>query len=870
MATSRKYHVSPFKPVTITPALGGKLMSDISADTVGLANYTVKRDFRRYLDREIRSEGYDYFWPNTSLPLGNQAFPNYPTTNQPITLIHQCRKPNGALAVVVGTPTTLYRYFALDGGGYGTGSGTSACYYTTDYCNDNPGTWITIGSGFSSSASRWQAVDGNGITVFNNGVDLPVTYDVYDTAVKPIYELRESGIAAVGNIAVSNGYLLCSDVQQISSGPLTSLLSLIPVAGVTASQTGAFVSNSNTAALSAGIIVSSVACFFGSSIGGTVYFANGQAALVTGYSSPTVVTTSLSGSIPATPFTFINAGNTDYTVVSSGAVFTSGMIGQQIVFASGPVRVIKQFVDSTHVVVDNYLPVTSGAFSFNNPVSYLAYTNNSNISRIQYRYINGMVFAPRRWGSSTPGVMVAGSNILVLSYPMLSLNEIVGQQITVLGAGLLGGNLTATLDYIAPDNMTCVLNARASTTVTAGLVQAFDATGANIGYTDLQDDGSAIVAMLDLKGSLVVYKETAIFVGSYSGTTGAPFNFSNNSVYRGEKNLYHENTLQLVTNDGVEFHVYAGQNDFYRFDLVYQEPVEIKVLTPCKNLFFDNVQPPQTTDPISCFAATNPLTKEVWFCVPESTSSDAVVRYDYFNEQVSTSSAVYTAAAGVKKPVAGIQVGVVEDWFIMGLSNGTVVRYGRTNNNPITSGSITGTQSGNTFTASSSIFTGDNCTGRSIQFPDLSVVNVAAYISATQVTVGGPSTTRAATVFAIIPAIWHRLGQAYDSTLTTGLGEFGYSSGEKTVEAFQVKQSKQSPNTPYTVSIYGGPNPNFAPSLLCSKTFSNPMLQNVVGMLFIQNYFQDSIVVSGINNPMEITEKVWMVSQVNSKMMVNR
>jgi len=242
MATSRKYHVSPFKPVTITPALGGKLMSNISADTVGLANYTVKRDFRRNLDREIRSEGYDYFWANTSIPLGNQPFPNYPTTTQPITLIHQCRKPNGALAVMVGTPTTLYRYFSLDGGGYGTN------YYTDGYCNENPGTWIIIGSGFSSSASRWQVVDCNGTSIFNNGVDLPVTYDVYDTAVKPIYELRESGISAVGNISVSNGYLLCSDVQQINSASLTALLSLIPATGVTTAQVGAFVSNSNTAA----------------------------------------------------------------------------------------------------------------------------------------------------------------------------------------------------------------------------------------------------------------------------------------------------------------------------------------------------------------------------------------------------------------------------------------------------------------------------------------------------------------------------------------------------------------------------------------------------------------------------------------------
>ena len=56
MATRRRY-----KSFTFTPAQGGMLMASVSKDTVGVKNYTTKRDFRRKLDREQRREGYDYF-----------------------------------------------------------------------------------------------------------------------------------------------------------------------------------------------------------------------------------------------------------------------------------------------------------------------------------------------------------------------------------------------------------------------------------------------------------------------------------------------------------------------------------------------------------------------------------------------------------------------------------------------------------------------------------------------------------------------------------------------------------------------------------------------------------------------------------------
>lgn len=50
-------------------------MTRVSSDSAGSQDYTVKRDFRRVLDQEIRREGIIPFWPNTDAPLGTQPYP---------------------------------------------------------------------------------------------------------------------------------------------------------------------------------------------------------------------------------------------------------------------------------------------------------------------------------------------------------------------------------------------------------------------------------------------------------------------------------------------------------------------------------------------------------------------------------------------------------------------------------------------------------------------------------------------------------------------------------------------------------------------------------------------------------------------------
>ena len=190
------------QPIEIRPSAGGRLMTGASSEAAGIANWTIKRDFRRDLDGEVRSEGCDQFAPDPSNPA-------QPATNgEPITLIAMVRQPNGRAAVVVGTKTTLYRYFGLDNGAY-----FEDGYIEAGYFDDNPGNWITIGGGFSTSGRRWEALSINGYLVLNNAADLPLTYRVEELEARPIHELREQGIASVGTIAEHDGILVCGDIR---------------------------------------------------------------------------------------------------------------------------------------------------------------------------------------------------------------------------------------------------------------------------------------------------------------------------------------------------------------------------------------------------------------------------------------------------------------------------------------------------------------------------------------------------------------------------------------------------------------------------------------------------------------------------------
>lgn len=195
---------------SVRASQGGQLLNIASVDTVGIGNYVTKTNWRRYYDHEVPREGHLPFKPNAALA---------GTTNQALSLpsgdvigLWEAVRPNGERAVVAASKTTIYRF------------------------NYTSGTWTTIGSGFSSSTTYWQGEQLDGYLILNNGIDLPVTYRVEASAVVPIYEMRENGLASVGCISVYNGFLLCADVSEIIDTELPGVMSGSSPYGLVASS----------------------------------------------------------------------------------------------------------------------------------------------------------------------------------------------------------------------------------------------------------------------------------------------------------------------------------------------------------------------------------------------------------------------------------------------------------------------------------------------------------------------------------------------------------------------------------------------------------------------------------------------------------
>jgi hypothetical protein len=149
---ARKY------PIPVTA--GGRLVTQpsTSLENVGDANYSVKLNFRRDGDNEIRREGWVKFQPNTGQPVASQYIWDGAMT---LVRLAEVIRGDGTRAIVGASATTIKVY--------------------------NPATnaWVVIGSGYNAAGMRWQAEAIGGYLILNNGVDLPCWFIAGNAAVTP-------------------------------------------------------------------------------------------------------------------------------------------------------------------------------------------------------------------------------------------------------------------------------------------------------------------------------------------------------------------------------------------------------------------------------------------------------------------------------------------------------------------------------------------------------------------------------------------------------------------------------------------------------------------------------------------------------------
>ncbi len=444
----------------------------------------------------------------------------------------------------------------------------------------------------------------------------------------------------------------------------------------------------------------------------------------------------------------------------------------------------------------------------NGSTPYGAYPAGQSTDRYQYRLLWSAANAPTEFGAVVTATTTSGSANITLSHPSASFLS--GDQVVVIGAGVSGGNLYASV--VGVNGTTVTLSDVPQASSTSALIQKQSAIGSLSGYDDLEDDASGILKMAELMGQLVIYKDTAVFLARYTGVPSVPFEFTRVPSPPGRA-LYYKHTLVNV--DG-RYHLYAGRSAFYRFDLQNRQPREIPELDLCSNLFFED---PNTsiahTD--SIFAAVNANTREVWFAFP-STTSDQALCYDTRYGTTSTTAQPLTAASTVKRPTLNIQPVESEDWFVMGTSNGVLLMYG--------------------------------------------LVDQALPWWNNQTAIFYRRTSRTNTTDT----------DPYPSTLSAGLSDFRDEFNEKDLRSYLPNLSSQQgsvTNLGLGVKIYAAQSQTGTETLVVDHLIDEPR-ENLVSLFARAHNFRDEIIVNGKDNPVKLASRTYEVSRSRSRSAIRR
>lgn len=759
-----------YRQPTTKPTLGGMLITRGSADNAGYLNYTTKRDWRRSLDVEVRREGCDYFGPNLDLSQALQAFPGKIQLN---TLTF-----SGGVV----TATRLQGQWFEDGE-----------------------TIIITGASDSKYNGTFPIFNVTETTFQYTITDTPVSPDTSEAIfATPVEELNLLALARRpnGQTAVIAGshrrlyrYFALEDSDYISRDPADyppgtpadelsywSDGTLFPADAAdyppgTPTLQQQYV---DTTEIGYWVVIGSGFSPAGKrwetvNINGYMVFNNSVDLLVTYRVEELEV-------VPI------------YEMREQG-IFSVGTISE--------INGILMCADLTELRVDK---VADWFNTSSDP--YGPYTGDPNdLDRTTFRVGWATPDEPRRWNLIVPGSMALGSNVITTEYPVLGFN--VGQSITITGAGTphAGGtadNLTANIINIT--GATIIVDKFAATAVTDAIIEATDAEGSIVGFEDLQDDGSGIVKMLPLADQLVIYKDTSVFLCQYLGIVDQPFGFTIRRIQK-EQSCYYRNTLALVQTPEETFHVYAGRNDFYRFDLSTQQPKLLPKFEACSDVFFDNATLSRTEE---IYAADNGVTHEIWWMFP-SNGADKGLAYDTKRDSLAQLGFACTAAATIRKPIVGLASGAEQDWFIMGTDRGTVVVYGLTNEPQ--------------------------------GLPDWN--------------------NKEAIWFRRFANPYSSTKTGYESLLVSGLASFGDDYREKDMRALVPLWSSHSPNTAITVTIGHAHNANAAVQTIGTRTVSDPLTAIELG--FRANYFQAEFSVNGMDNDCQITGYVWDISLVDSR-----
>ena len=596
----------------IPVAAGAKLLTQPSwsLENIGDQNFSLKINFRRSKDQEIRQEGWIKFRPSGAHSEAQQyVFDGA----ELLVRLAELVRPNGE-RIIVGASRTVIKKFN-----------------TTTFA------WDTIGSGYSASGLRWQTVAINGYLVLNNTIDLPVYYRVEDAAVTVMQELREVGIARVGRIAEYNGFLFLGDITEIKAVQLDKWMN-------------GYASYTSTANLP-------------ENANFNVLLADFRKTYVVTTGAGNITATLPTATLGSVPF-YVWISKAD---AGAGTVITSPVINDEalvlttindsaLLWWNGTAWVAKVFAGGVIPATAPYgTPPTDIVQEFPDEIAWSEFGQPANwaplFSSVQLASSNTIYLpqAPATWiaGQTRVAVINGGANNGTLggstTYPD-------GILITAIGA-------------FDPAHDGVPITLETVTDVSISYPRVVQVTR----WTDVSTmvgkqkigNGSRIVALASLQGQLLVYQIGGwIFVVRYTAVATAPFTVR--EKYKGQNIPIYGDCLISVNG---EYHLYPGKGGrFYGFDGV-TEPIVHKVCDDARDLFFTGLLP---TD--ECWAVDNPLTKQIWFCRPTLTFA-----FDYEFGTVGEIDAKIDAACFARKPAGTddwMVLGISNHVYQYGLVNG--------------------------------------------------------------------------------------------------------------------------------------------------------------------------------------------------------
>jgi hypothetical protein len=608
---------------TIKPIDGGELMPRFTEEAIGIANYITKRNWRRDYLSEIRTEGDVFFRPTLGERV-DDAFPNFPNKDKAINCIHSAKAPNGEVALLVATCSTIYRYYALADGDYvwqfngGIPDTPSFAFEILDYVNDK-----TIKVNVPTDDF---VVDGD-----------PFNYQNYFEAGNKV---------KVGYSSESNG-----EYTVVSWDYLTQILVVeedIPESIIDKGYLDAYIWESDQGTW---ININPTDYEFScdghkwecETVKGETMFNNGM-------------------DLPVIYNNFEYKAEFAYELRERGIARVETIGKFKDMFLVG---------DITEIHPDAFLGWMNGE------TPYGLYDGQE--QRRQYRLLSGPIASPHLWGAINFATINASDNTMILRFPMKSLSN--GDEVIIKSAGSCEANLTTTITKVLDDKTFLLADFAETSVVDSEMINRANMTSGPMPYfIDLLDNSSAIRRILAMdKERLYIYKDRGIIVALGTDNPASPLQVA--SAYDGnpedgnDKNLHYPCSLQRIDSDAGPYHLYAGKDTFYKYDNSLGTPKEHVSLAKCKNIFFDNVNAENHDSVIS---GINPITQQYWLSWASGIKTK-ILAYSYRWDVCEEMSHEYTSFGAVYRQSEGRQFGRSETWFLCGKPDGSVMLYGRTN-----------------------------------------------------------------------------------------------------------------------------------------------------------------------------------------------